>query len=56
MPSAVDSHLPAELSRSPELAQNFSVLWIFGPHGVGKSTVAWQIFTALQRAEPAAAT
>lgn len=51
MPSAVDPQVPADASGSPELAQSFPVLWIFGPPGVGNSTVAWQIFTACSGAE-----
>jgi adenylylsulfate kinase-like enzyme len=32
------------------MAEDFPVLWICGPSGVGKSTVAWQLFTELAQA------
>src|SRR5262245_17978721 len=41
----------ASRSPSPAVAEHLQVLWICGPPGVGKSTVAWAIFTHLRGAE-----
>lgn len=37
-------------SDAPELAAPIPVLWLCGPPGVGKTTVAWEMFTRLTRA------
>lgn len=52
MPSPVDPRSPADPNGPRHFVasdDSFPVLWVFGPPGVGKSTVVWRIFTDLQR-------
>lgn len=58
MPSAVDPGSPADPNGPRHFVASddyFPVLWVFGPPGVGKSTVGWRLFTDLQRSGVASA-